>query len=106
MDMANSTMLTKSIDATFLKEVDKSSTMHSSGMSIIGERQNSSFFQSKISNKNKTSAMTARKRIKDTGHATSTDRNSLYDTYFKMKSLKHQGVKERVKPLAKPSLRN
>lgn len=37
MSMAD-TSITKSIDHTFLKEVDRGSTMHSSGMSMINEK--------------------------------------------------------------------
>ena len=47
MEAANDMSLTKSIDVTFLKEVDKSSTMHSSGMSMENNdrvAKNSSFF--------------------------------------------------------------
>ena len=54
----------------------------------------------------KTSAMTSRKRTYDVGAyggSGSSNRNSLYDTYHKIQTLK-AGIKPNVN--AKPSLRN
>ena len=104
MSMADSS-IAKSIDHTFLKEVDRSSTIHSSGMSILHERTSKN--ETSLFNKSmhhKTSAMTSRKRTYDhVGASGSSNRNSLYDTYHKIQTLK-AGIKPNVNQ--KPSIRN
>ena len=65
---------------TLLKELDKTSTMHSSGMSVSHDRVSNPLLQSGM-NQKKTSASTARKKTYEASNMGSTNRNSFYDTY-------------------------
>ena len=64
---------------TLLKELDKTSTMHSSGMSVSHDRVSNPLLQSGFHKK--TSASTARKKTYEASNMGSTNRNSFYDTY-------------------------
>ena len=85
MSMMDTSIATKSVNDTLFRDVDRSSNIHSSGMSILNERAGSKdvpFFNKSMHHK--TSAMTSRKRTYDVAASSASDRNSLYETYHKI----------------------
>ena len=72
---------------TLFRELDKTSAMQSSGMSVNHDRtsrdRDNPLVSSTLNNK-KTSASTARKKTYEPSNMGSTNRNSFYDTYQKI----------------------
>ena len=107
MMMTATSSINKSLkDHTYLKDLDKSSNIHSSGMSVEDERTSidkNTFFNKSMQKANTMGRKRGTEFSSGGRSPRSTDRNSLYDTYHKIKTLK-AGIKPGANQ--KPSLRN